>query len=106
MFTIKNEYTKKAILSVVSNYATSGKPTKDKGKLLNFLRDAEYYGYAPSRVKEEHENTMNYRAYVISEIVFINERILGKTDKYKWLPFLKHELYICYQNLIANNLNL
>lgn len=106
MFTIKNEYTKKAILNVLSNYATSGKLTKDKGKLLNFLRDANCYGYNPSRVKEEHESTLSDRAYVISEIVFINERILNKIDKYKWLPFLEHELYICYQNLITNNLNL
>lgn len=100
MLTIKKEYTKKAILNVISNYATSGKPTKDKGKLLNFLRDAECYGYNPSRVKEEHENTMNYRAYVISEIVFINERILDKGDKWRWLPFLEHELYTVYKNTL------
>lgn len=100
MFTIKNEYTKKAILNVISNYATSGKLTKDKGKLLNFLRDADYYGYNPSRIKEEHENTISYRAYVISEIVFINEKILNKVDKWKWVKFLEHELYTVYKDTL------
>lgn len=100
MFTIKNEYTKKVILNVLSNYATSGKLTKDKGRLLNFLRDAECYGCSPSRVKEEHESTLSYRAHVISEIVFINERILNKVDKWKWIKFLEHELYTVYKNTL------
>lgn len=100
MFTVKTEYTSKAILNTISNYATSGKPTKDKGKLLNFLRDAEYYGYKPSRIKEEHESTLNYRAYVISEIVYINESILDKIDKWKWLKYLEHELYTVYKNTL------
>ena len=100
MFTVKNEYTKKAILNVLSNYAISGKLTKDKGKLLNFLRDANCYGYNPSRIKEEHENTLSYRAYVISEIMFINERILDKVDKWKWIKFLEHELYTVYKNTL------
>lgn len=100
MFTIKNEHTAKAILNVLSNYATSGKLTKDKGKLLNFLRDADYYGYNPSRVKEEYESTLSYRDDVISEIVFINERILNKVDKRRWLPFLEHELYTVYKNTL------
>nr|DAT98297.1 MAG TPA: hypothetical protein [Caudoviricetes sp.] len=42
----------------------------------------------------------------MNEITDLYESTLKKADKYKWLPFLEHELYICYQNLITNNLNL
>lgn len=54
----------------------------------------------------EFGSTPQYRVYVMNEITNLYESTLMKADKYKWLPFLEHELYICYQNLITNNLNL
>ena len=43
---------------------------------------------------------MGYRAYVISEIVLINEKILNKVDKWKWVGFLEHELYTIYKDTL------
>ena len=105
-FTISISYTKYVILDTLQAYAKSGKLTKEKSRLLDLVRELRYSSFEPRYKQTEFDNTPQYRVYVMNEIIDLYESTLKKADKYKWLPFLEHELYICYQNLIANNLNL
>lgn len=105
-FTITTSYTKYVILDTLQAYAKSGKLTKEKERLLDLVEELRYSTYEPRYKKTEFDNTAQYRVYVMNEIIDLYKSTLKKADKYKWLPFLEHELYICYQNLIANNLNL
>lgn len=105
-FTINTLYTKNVILYTLQAYAKSGKLTKEKERLLSLVEELIYNSYEPRYKQTEFDSTPQYRVYVMNEIIDLYESTLKKADKYKWLPFLEHELYICYQNLIANNLNL
>ena len=105
-FTISISYTKCVILYTLQAYAKSGKLTKEKERLLSLVEESRYNSYEPRYKQTEFDSTPQYRVYVMNEIIDLYESTLKKADKYKWLPFLEHELYICYQNLIANNLNL
>lgn len=105
-FTISNSYTKYVILDTLQAYAKSGKLTKEKERLLDLVEELRYNSYEPRYKKTEFDNTAQYRVYVMNELIDLYESTLKKVDKYKWLPFLEHQLYICYQNLIANDLKL
>ena len=105
-FTITTSYTKYVILDTLQTYAKSGKLTKEKERLLDLVEELRYNLYEPRYKQTEFDSTPQYRVYVMNCITDLYESTLKKADKYKWLPFLEHELYICYQNLITNNLNL
>lgn len=105
-FTISISYTKYVILDTLQAYAKSGKLTKEKERLLYLVEELRYNSYEPRYKQTEFDNTAQYRVYVMNNIIDLYESTLNKADKYKWLSYLEHELYICYQNLIANNLNL
>lgn len=105
-FTISTPYTKHVILDTLQAYAHSGKLTKEKEILLNLWEELRYSSYEPRYKKTEFDNTAQYRVYVMNELIDLYESTLKKADKLKWLDSMEHQLYICYQNLIANNLKL
>lgn len=105
-FTISTSYTKCVILDTLLAYARSGKITKEKERLLDLVEELRYSTYEPRYKKTEFDNTAQYRVYVMNELIDLYESTLKKADKMKWLNCMEHQLYICYQNLIANNLKL
>lgn len=105
-FTITTSYTKCVIIDTLYAYAKSGKLTKEKERLLDLVEELKYNSYEPRYKQAEFDSTPQYRVYVMNNIIDLYESTLKKADKHKWLSHLEHELYICYQNLIMNNLNL
>ena len=105
-FTISISYTKYVILDTLQAYAKSGKLTKEKSRLLDLIEESRCNSFEPRYKQTEFDNTAQYRVYVMNCIIDLYESTLNMADKHKWISFLEHELYICYQNLIANNLNL
>lgn len=101
MFTVKTEYTKNIVLNTLEDYARHGRLTKDKTKLLNFIEESKYNGFNLRLDITEHHNTMNYRVYVWNEISLLFESVLKKPCKAQWLPFLEHNLYMCYQWILS-----
>ena len=99
-FTVKADYTKIIVLNVLEKYAKKGKLTNDKEKLLSFIRYAKYDNFELRYNKTDFTHPYNYRVYVWNEITYQYERLLNKADKFKWLPFLEHELYDIYQMVI------
>lgn len=99
-FCVDSEYTKSAVLNVLSAYAKSGKLTKDKERLLDFIEESIYNGLTLRHNQTEFIHPYDYRVYIMNEIIHNYESVLKKADKRKWLSFLEHELYEVYQRVI------
>lgn len=105
-FTISTSYTKCVILDTLKEYAKSDRYTKEKERLLDLWEELKYSNYEPRYKQVDFISTSQYRVYVMNELIYLYESTLKKADKMKWLQAMEHQLYICYQNLIANDLNL
>lgn len=99
-FTVDKKYTENAVLKVLNAYARKGKLTKDKEKLLDFIEESTYHGLELRFNQTDFSHPFSYRLMVMNEISYHYEKVLKKADKYKWIEFLKGELYEVYQRVI------
>lgn len=82
-FTVDKEYTKNAVLNILKKYATKGKLTKDKEKLLNYIEECTYSTLELRFNQTEFSHPFSYRLMVMNEITYHYEKVLRKADKFK-----------------------